>query len=289
MENSINNLPKKYKYHSAIVAKATLAALALCLMLLLTSDASAQKRLLCLSWNAESGENDKYTIAKRLAEFEGFDIIGLTEVKSENAELYADAASTGEGADGSDSPNFDHVVGTAGGADRMMIIWDNNRLEKIGDLEELDDLNEGNHRAPMFCKFKIRDTGIEFLFMVNHLARVNSDLRNRQAEGLAQWADDQTLPVIAVGDYNYDFDIDDGVGNEGYNNMLAGDHWTWLKPDRLQQTQLSPSYYSVLDFIFTANMPDTWEGTSAILMHLPALDNDAESDHRPVEGHFYIH
>lgn len=257
-------------------------------LFLFSSNGFAQKRLLCLSWNAESGGNDRHTIAKRLADFEGYDIIGLTEVKEENAQLYSDAASSGEGADNSNNPDFDFVIGTTGGADRMMIIWDNKRFEKIGDAQKLDDLSVGNHRAPLFCIFGIRGTEIQFIFMVNHLARGNEDLRNSQAEGLAEWAGDQTLPVIAVGDYNFDFDIDDGVGNQGFNNMLVDDHWAWLKPERLYQTQLSPKFYSVLDFVFTSNMPASWVGSSNILLVHPSVDNEVESDHRPMEAHFYI-
>ena len=72
----------------------------------------------------------------------------------------------------------------------MMIVWDDKRFQKIGDKVELtsfDDgtvvhtLNNGTHRSPMFCKFKIRGTSTEFLFMVNHLARGNTNLRNKQA------------------------------------------------------------------------------------------------------------
>lgn len=247
----------------------------------------AQKRLLCLSWNVESGENDRDTISKRLADFEGYDIFGLTEVNSSNSELYAEAASIGEGADGNYNPNFNFVLGTTGGSDRLMIIWDNKRFEKIGDAQELVNLSEGNHRAPLFCRFKFKGSDIEFIFMVNHLARFNSDLRNEQAEGLAEWADNQSVPIIAVGDYNFDYYIDDGVGNTGFNNMLEGSYWNWLKPERLHQTQLSPGYYSVLDFVFTANMPDTWEGSSSILLSHPSVDNEAESDHRPLDAHLY--
>ena len=271
-------------------ASAVYCSMIICTILMLLPDAGAiaQKRLLCLSWNVESGENEKHTIAHRLADFEGYDIFGLTEVKSSNAELYAEAAAAGEGADNSKSPDFDFVMGTTGGADRMMIIWDNKRIEKIGEAQELDDLNEGRHRAPLFCKFKLRDTDIEFIFMVNHLARVNADLRNTQAAGLAEWADNQTVPVIAVGDYNFDYDIDDGVGNTGFDNMIEEGHWNWLKPERLHQTQLSAKFYSVLDFVFVANMNDSWEGYSNILLSHPSTDNEAESDHRPVEAHFYI-
>lgn len=255
--------------------------------LLVSLEISGQKRLLVLSWNVESGGNDAQTIAKRLADFEGYDIYGLTEVRSSNFQKYATAAAVGEGAKSSESTDFDFVTSNSGGADRMMIIWDNKRFEKTGDAQELSELNEGGHRAPLFCRFKIRGTDIEFIVMVNHLARGNSSLRNRQASGLAEWVTNQAVPVIAVGDYNFDFDIDDGQGNTGFNNMLEGGNWSWLKPERLYQTQMSPRFHSVLDFIFIANMP-TWEASSRILSSHPVGDANKESDHRPIEAHFYI-
>ena len=180
----------------------------------------------------------------------------------------------------------------------MMIIWDNKRFEKIGPKVELTSfndgtvihtLNNGTHRSPMFCKFKIRGTAIEFIFMVNHLARGNMALRNKQATGLKAWANSQTVPVIAVGDYNFDYSIDDGKGNQGFKNMVNGGVWKWARPTRLFQTQLSPKFHSVLDFIFTAKLPNTWKADSWIRTDvIPAKDDNKNSDHRPLVGRFLI-
>ena len=40
---------------------------------------------------------------------------------------------------------------------------------------------------------------------VNHLARGNAELRQEQAKALRLWAADQELPIIGIGDYNFDF------------------------------------------------------------------------------------
>jgi len=171
----------------------------------------------------------------------------------------------------------------------MRIIWDNKRFEQIGQAQELQNLNQGNHRAPLFVKLKMKGTNTEFLFMVNHLARANSQLRQTQATGLRTWAAQQTLPIIAVGDYNFDFSIDDGEGNQAFDNMLTGNTWTWVHPGRLYQTQLSRSYHSVLDFIFTANRPQTWTVDSRVVTEgFSDTDNDRRSDHRPLEGRVLI-
>lgn len=249
----------------------------------------AQKRILVLSWNVESGDNDPATIAQQIEDFEGYDIIGLTEVKLDNATDYADAASAGEGAKGSSQADFRHAISRSGGGDRMMIAWDNRRFELIGDTQELNDLNDGNHRSPQFAQFKLGNTDVEFLFMVNHLARSNGALREQQATGLKEWAEKQQLPVIAVGDYNFDYDIDEGEGNQAMRNMLEGNVWQWVRPQRLNKTQASGKFNSVLDFIFIANMPDTWKLDSSIItVGFPSDDDNLRSDHRPLEGRILI-
>lgn len=269
--------------------------------------AEAQKRVLVLSWNVESGDNSSNTIAKQLAAFEGFDIIGLTEVRASNAAKYTEAAGSGEGARNSDDADFQSVLSSSGGGDRMMIIWDNKRFQRVGNVTEMDKFNDGttthtlstgNHRKPMFCKFRIRTTSggpnIEFLFMVNHLARGNNQLRRKQATGLRAWAKAQTLPVIAVGDWNFDYSIDDGTGNVAFDNLMkkTADNkriWTWVRPRRLYQTQLSPRFHSVLDFVFTANLPEKWKADSWIRTDVtPAKDDADNSDHRPLVARFLI-
>lgn len=225
----------------------------------------------------------------QLEDFEGYDIVGLTEVKEANAALYTQAASFGEGAKGSATTDFKYVTGTTGGADRMVILWDNKRFEKIGQLQELSNLNPGNYRAPLFVRLKLRNTSIEFLFMVNHLARGNSQVRQQQATGLKNWAAQQSLPVIAVGDYNFDYNIDDGKGNQAMDNMLVGNVWKWIYPNRVYKTQGSRSYNGLLDFIFVANQPASWEIDSRIITEgFLDMYNDRRGDHRPVEGRVLI-
>ena len=266
--------------------------LALSFLLLVLANASvvyAQKRLLILGWNVESGENDSATISQQLEALEGYDLIGLTEVNSANAVAYAEAAAKGEGAKGHARTDFRHRVSQSGRGDRTVIIWDNKRLELIGQAQELDHLNDDNHRAPFFAHFRLRGSSVAFLFMVNHLARIDADLRQRQATGLKEWAAQQNLPVIAVGDYNFDYDIDDGMGNQAMKKMLEGGIWQWVRPRRLHRTQASNKFYSVLDFIFLAHKPDHWQADSWILqIAAPIVDDNNRSDHRPVEARILI-
>jgi endonuclease/exonuclease/phosphatase family metal-dependent hydrolase len=71
--------------------------------------------------------------------------------------------------------------------------------------------------------FRLKPAGPELLFMVNHLYRGNADGRHEQARLLNAWAREQTIPVIAVGDYNFDWDVTTGetVHDQGYDLLTA--------------------------------------------------------------------
>ncbi len=257
-------------------------------VLLFSSLLFPQKRILVLGWNVESGDNNPSTIGRQLQLLEGYDLAGLTEVEEMNAELYASAFAYGEGAYGEDR-TFDYALGATGRSDRMMLLWDSARFEQVGAAIEIDSLNEGYHRAPLYIQLKLKGTDIGFLFMVNHLARANADLRQRQAQGLAAWSKKQTLPIIAVGDYNFDYNIDDGVGNKAFDIFLHDNALSWIRPQKLVKTSLHPRYNGILDFFFLAHKPENWRVSSTILFDDKTMpDNYESSDHRPVEGLIYI-
>jgi len=48
--------------------------------------------------------------------------------------------------------------------------------------------NNGTHRSPLYVRLRERESGFEFIFMTNHLARRNEQLRQAQAAGLREWA-----------------------------------------------------------------------------------------------------
>lgn len=257
----------------------TLAAAFLALIAVTTS----AQTLTVVSWNVESGGSDDQTIRSRMASFQGVDLWGLSEVASPaSAGVFELGAEDGEGAD------FRRVVGTTGGGDRLAIIFNARRFRLVRQ-QELMDINEGNHRAPLVAELEETATGRRFLFMVNHLARGNTALRHRQATKLNQWVRTQTLPVVAVGDYNFDFDVAGGDQNHdrGFDNMTAGGAWTWVRPPTLIKTQCSPQFNSVLDFVFVNAAAQSWVGTSEIIVAPNDCDPSPQtSDHRPVVGRF---
>ncbi|MCB0186373.1 MAG: lamin tail domain-containing protein [Caldilineaceae bacterium] len=127
--------------------------------------------------------------------------------------------------------------------------------------------------------------------MVNHLYRSRDDERHQQATLLNDWAARQTLPVIAVGDYNFDWDLLSGRHDAGYDRMTAGDRFVWARPATLVTTQCSGwpcEFNSVLDFVFTAGAAQIWRAEAEIVV-VPGdfPDDDTTSDHRPVLARFW--
>ena len=236
------------------------------LLFVLAYPLAAQETLSVICWNLESGDADVNVIADRIEAAQGVDIWGFSEVAGARdvAALEA-AAEDGENAD------YQSILGSTGGNDRLLIIYDADRLSLL-QQEELDEVNiGGNVRAPLVALFQDIETGQEFFFIVNHLYRSRRDRRHQQSRLLNEWAGEQELPVIATGDYNYDWQVEGGDDDhdDGFDLLTAADIFTWVRPAVLRRTQCSATqngcrFNSVLDFVFVANQPDSWQSSSEI-------------------------
>lgn len=233
-----------------------------------------------VSWNVESGGALQSIVADRIAAFQDVDIWGLSEVNAIDAEFYEFGAEEGE------NTNFDALLGTTGRADRLLLLWDAERFARVNSGEMLVIGETG--RAPLWVQLREQATGLEFIVMVNHLHRSNDGIRHRQATALNTWAAGQTLPVIAVGDYNFDWNLPNGDADHdrGYDNLVANSVWEWVRPAELVTTQCSGwpcSYNSILDFVFVAGPARDWNIASEIVVTENDFpDDNTTPDHRPV-------
>ncbi|QDV49573.1 Endonuclease/Exonuclease/phosphatase family protein [Gimesia fumaroli] len=239
-----------------------------------------------LAWNVESGGNDSDVIAQQLADFDGYDLIGLSEVRKKNAIKYVVGAAAGENA------FFKYKRGKTGGADRLLLIWNSHKFEKTAELE-MHDLKMENGRAPLAVRLKSKADGKQFWFMVNHLYRGNSGdnygKRKRQAIGLRKWMKEQNVPTIVVGDFNFDYDIPNGPGNPAFKEMVKGNSVKWVRPRTLIKTNANTNYNSVLDFVFVNGKANAWNPKSTIIVREGDFDEPKSptlSDHRPVDAVF---
>jgi endonuclease/exonuclease/phosphatase family metal-dependent hydrolase len=236
-----------------------------------------------VGFNVESGDAVDWRIAEDMQDIKGEAIWGMTEVQSSDwARTFQEAAND------NNKQNFQWVIGTTGWDDALVILWDDERLALVNHWE-LHDINVGGTaRSPLVGHMRSRETGTEFLFMVNHLWRSQADSRRKQAELLNEWGRVQELPVIAVGDYNFDYALDGTYQDPGLNLLTKDGIFKWVVPDDLVKTHCNSSYYepAILDFVFTVGKAKNWKASSDVLFSDNSYcpDDNWQSDHRPVRG-----
>jgi len=141
-------------------------------------------------------------------------------------------------------------------------------------------------------KDKVTET--EFLVMNNHLARGKAPVRQEQATQLVQWARIQLVPVVALGDYNFDYVFETKKGNPALSNMLKDNVWQWVKPeewidtnwyDNPRERDGKDDYPgSMLDFAFVSGPAKVWEKRCRVIVRDGDFpDDESTSDHRPFE------
>ncbi len=237
-----------------------------------------------LSWNVESEGSDPATIAKQLTELGSYDLIALTEVLPDAAADFC--AAFGD--------NYEYVLSKSGRNDRMMLIYNKSALNLVRQFE-LDDINyKYRYRSPLVGHFKEAHSGKEMLIMVNHLARGSEKTRQIQAKDLVNWARDQTLPILALGDYNFDYVFKTKKGNEGFRLFMKDNIWQWIEPIELIDTNWYDNPKepdgkddypgSMLDFGFVAGSAKEWTTSCKVIVRDGDFpDNEMTSDHRPFE------
>jgi endonuclease/exonuclease/phosphatase family metal-dependent hydrolase len=242
----------------------------------------------CAAWNLESGDSEDSFLAEQIREWRTIDVWGLSEVRDERT-----LEALGNSLNGArPEAAFRGVMGTTGGQDRLGIIFSSQTFECKG-AWELHDINLGGSlRAPLVAQLREIATGREFLFVANHLYRGKSGeepRRDEQARLLREWAKAQPLPVIAVGDFNFDCQVE-GMGqcNNAYRVLAEGGFLRWAQPENPMRTQCNRRYNAILDFVFVSRDAVRWVSRSLILGSEESFcDDDASrSDHRPVAVEF---
>ncbi|MGF1492666.1 MAG: endonuclease/exonuclease/phosphatase family protein [Microcoleaceae cyanobacterium] len=254
--------------------------------------------LTVVGFNVESGDADPEFIANRyIKPINQAELWGFSEVKDQTwVDQFVLAARNQPSGLSRFMPaqpmSFRSIFGSTGNSDRLAILYDSTQLEQL-ESYELETINIGGRvRAPLVAQFRFKPTGTEFLFVVNHLYRTDAAGRHRQAQLLNQWAQQQSLPIVAVGDYNFDWDVVRGENkrDKGYDLMTQNGVFTWIRPTNLVATYCSKRYSSILDFVFVAGGAKNWPASAEVLYpeaeYCP--DDQRKSDHRPMQATFQI-
>ncbi|QEG23094.1 endonuclease/exonuclease/phosphatase family protein [Mariniblastus fucicola] len=248
------------------------------------STGDVQFSLKFLSWNVESEGSDPDTIVKELGELGRYDVIALTEVLPTAATDFCSAF----------GDDYNYLMSETGRSDRLMLIYNKQTLSFVRQFE-LHDINyKSRYRSPLVGHFKDLLSGKEILVMVNHLARGKAEMRQMQATKLVEWARDQTMPVVALGDYNFDYEFATRKGNEAFRLFMKDSIWKWIEPIELidtnwyddpRQPDGKDDYPgSMLDFGFVAGPAKDWTTSCKVIVREGDFpDDEKTSDHRPFE------
>jgi TolA-binding protein len=236
------------------------------------------------SWNVESEGSDPKVIAQQLSDTNRYDVYALCEVLPESIELYATAL----------GDDYRTIASRSGYNDRLQIIYNAKKFELLQRLE-LNEINfEYRYRSPLVAHLRDKATKQQVMVLNNHLARGRAEVRTKQAEQLVEWARDQTVPIVAVGDYNFDYVFKTRKGNDGFTAMLRDNIWQWVEPVELIDTNWFDNPKnpdgrddyegSMLDFAFVAGAATEWKAECRVIVRPGDFpDDEKTSDHRPFE------
>jgi endonuclease/exonuclease/phosphatase family metal-dependent hydrolase len=275
-----------------------------------------------LAWNVESNRpgseqvSDATVICNELKDMlqsrpTRAQIVALSEVAPETIPSLQQAVADGLGGGG-----VDFVTSASGGfrdADSLLLVVDAARFE-IEEAIELHryggiatnfnvmdqaaaDYGAIRARSPLIARVRDRVSDESFWLIVVHLARGEAELRVDQARVLKRWAEDHPgEPIIAAGDFNFDYDFHTRRGNSGFDAMLEDGVWQWLRPDPLVDSnwaddRQNPGHDrypdSILDFVFVAQRAKGWQGDSDVVVRPGDFpDSNRTSDHRPLISTF---
>lgn len=247
---------------------------------------AAMPSLNILSWNVESDGADPVEICRQLGQLnvnDKYDVVGLTEVMPADLSKFRNAL----------GKHYKYAYSKTGYTDRQQLLYNEKVFEKVRHFE-LNEINPtSRYRSPLVVHLRHREAKTEFLMMLNHLARGKAEIRQQQASLLVEWARNETMPVVAVGDYNFDYVFETEKGNPAFANMLRDNIWKWIKPEEMIDTnwydKMTPDGIddypgSMLDFGFVANAAMAWKLKCRVIVREGDFpDDEKTSDHRPFE------
>jgi len=266
-------------------------------LLVLAVDSARAETLTVVAFNVESGGADSSRVADDMRSIPGVDVWGLSEVQNDEVAHKFLAAAKQAGSGG-----FRYILGRSGGADRLAIIYSTDKFDLIEAQELLGMRLRPNGslsfqmRGQLSARLRLKSTGSEFHFAVNHLKCCDdtaNDIawRGNQINTIREWVQASPFPKIVVGDFNTPLppNQDDTAGTE-VGKVVESGVLEWLPPPLAGRP---PTHCggSMLDYVFVAGDAKQWAGTSEILF--PEADyciRDASdfADHRPLRAVFQV-
>lgn len=271
-----------------------LAVIGIYLVSSLAGSLASADEISVLSWNVESEGASPAVISEQLAELGQYHLYCFQEVQIRDAGRYAFAIREAFG------QHFRYITTNTGRDDRLMIVYDTDRFDLIESRELFIhgeyELNSWRHRSPLVLVLRDKPSNKAFNLMTVHLARGDRQFRREQATGLREWAKQQSRSTVAIGDFNFDYDIRRSRGNPAFDAFTSGPTWKWIKPAKLVDTNWDDrdrdgkdNYPdSMLDFAFVAGENIEDSVATVIIRKGDFPDDQRTSDHRPLEMKFEL-
>ncbi len=246
------------------------------LLLLVSGGFAGAEPLTVVGFNIESGDSSDHVISLQLEKSVGVDLWGLVDVWDERGwpERLQQGAGEGEGS------GFGAVLGTTGGDSRLLTLYRSSRLQVLEQQEITAAQVSAREPAPLAVRLRL-DGDQEFWFLTVDLS-AQEDRRLGQSRALAEWASARSLPLVAVGTFNFGVEPDSGSVDAGLETLLASG-WRWARPVEHVGTRCGGGD-RVEDFVFLAGPGTAWSDRAEVMYpqsnYCP--DSGRTSNHRPV-------
>jgi hypothetical protein len=265
---------------------------------LLTVGSAQAEEYRAIFWNMHSGNSSASFLARQMADKEGIDFWGLSEVQNQAAVDAFVAALQAEHPDAV----FASKISEEGAADLLAILYRSDRLtsvpysgsatvDDIGDnFFEVDTINVGGTIRPALGIQLQSQSGQMMVALVNHWkccdGPSNRERRKQQAIQMNAFAvQTPGMPTVSGGDFNIPLD---GRGQTDDAFITLMQMWEYRDP---QQPDIGTFRNgSVLDAVFVANRVQGWESSTSILQREGSTvattstfsDTNQTTDHRPL-------
>jgi hypothetical protein len=230
---------------------------------------SVESTLRIVSWNVASHENDSPTLARQLGKLgqrANCQIVALQQVAPADLAMFGKAL-----------PGFAAINGKSGGSSRLQILYDPGRIEQIrlpesGSFEGVR-VGDVKGETPLRALFRDKASGVAFWLINVHLASANAAIRNKQAAELREWARSATLPIVAIGNFDFNHDFHQGNGGSGLDSLLLDSPWKRVLPESRADRGRAADGIGVLtgeaglltEFALVGNSARQWQSSAAFI------------------------
>ncbi len=218
-----------------------------------------------LVWNVQAEQPRPETIAQHLRSMwaEVVCLAGLPVAETQVGPIHDELLSR----------ERDAIFGESGEQVRLAIAWDTVRFDRQQTFEpkELYGIEWSQPGAPAPLMILLKDTSTQRSFwVVNHdLTHLDTAQRAARTSALTRWAEAQTEPVIALGDFEFENppSITDQAGTSPERSTYGDGVWHWVCPSEPVKVNWSVGGTTIaiderdrwMDLAMVAGAAKTWD------------------------------